>query len=197
MTIYSLKSGTFGHNHLTLILLMRNLLMAVALLMSCQAFGQGQFQQETSNFITAASDKIMQLADAVPDAKYDWSPEEGVRSFADVLSHVISANYFFASKLGAEIPEGVNMQTLQESLSTKEDYTAALEQSFSFVQEAISNADEAALTEKVEFPFPGEYTGMSTALLLMVHANEHLGQLIAYSRMNGITPPWSEGQASN
>jgi uncharacterized damage-inducible protein DinB len=24
------------------------------------------------------------------------------------------------------------------------------------------------------------------------HASEHLGQLIAYSRMNGVTPPWTE-----
>ena len=25
----------------------------------------------------------------------------------------------------------------------------------------------------------------------VAHAHEHLGQLIAYARMNGITPPWS------
>jgi hypothetical protein len=28
-------------------------------------------------------------------------------------------------------------------------------------------------------------------LRIIVHANEHMGQLIAYVRMNGIAPPWS------
>ncbi|MEQ9437532.1 MAG: DinB family protein [Cyclobacteriaceae bacterium] len=176
---------------------MRNLFFAVSFLISCSAFGQGQFQQESSAFLTAASDKIMQLADAVPEDKYEWSPQEGVRSFSGVLEHVISANYFFSTKLGAELPEGVNMETLKDDLATKDDYTAALKQSFDLVTESIQNADEAALSEKIEFPFPGEYTGMSTMLIMLSHANEHLGQLIAYSRMNEITPPWSEGQASN
>nr|WKN34748.1 DinB family protein [Tunicatimonas sp. TK19036] len=176
---------------------MRNLLFAAAFLISCSAFGQGQFQQETSNFIAAASGKIMQLAEAVPEDQYEWSPEEGVRSFSGVLEHVISANYFFSTKLGAELPEGVNMETLKDDLSSKTDYTSALKQSFDLVTETIKNADEASLGEKVEFPFPGEFTGMSTMMIMMSHANEHLGQLIAYSRMNGITPPWSEGQASN
>jgi hypothetical protein len=44
----------------------------------------------------------------------------------------------------------------------------------------------------VEFPFPGEFTSMSAILISLGHTNEHLGQLIAYARMNGITPPWSQ-----
>jgi len=176
---------------------MKNLFFAAAFLISASSFGQGQFQQETVNFLTAASDKIMQLAEAVPEEKYDWSPQEGVRSFSEVFHHVISANYFFATKMGGELPKGVNMETLKDDLSSKEDYAAALQQSFDLVTETLKNTDEASLAEKVEFPFPGEYTGMSTALILLSHANEHLGQLIGYTRMNGITPPWSEGQASN
>jgi hypothetical protein len=48
------------------------------------------------------------------------------------------------------------------------------------------------MTKKVEFPFPGEYTDMSAVLISVGHSNEHLGQLVAYARMNGITPPWNE-----
>lgn len=176
---------------------MKHLLAAVALLTSVSAFGQNQFQDESAKMFTAASDKIMQLAEAMPDDKLDWSPAEGVRSFGDVLTHVISANYFFATKLGAELPEGVNMETMADDLSSKADYSEALQQSIDLAKEAIMNADESMLSEKVEFPFPGDYTGMSTVMIITSHANEHLGQLIAYTRMNEITPPWSEGQASN
>ena len=28
-------------------------------------------------------------------------------------------------------------------------------------------------------------------LRIIVHANEHMGQLIAYARMTGVAPPWS------
>ena len=29
-------------------------------------------------------------------------------------------------------------------------------------------------------------------LRMIAHANEHMGQLVAYARMNGIVPPWSK-----
>jgi uncharacterized damage-inducible protein DinB len=28
-------------------------------------------------------------------------------------------------------------------------------------------------------------------LRIIVHANEHMGQLVAYARMTGVVPPWS------
>ena len=52
--------------------------------------------------------------------------------------------------------------------------------------------NDDALATKVEFPFPGDYTNTTAVLIALSHCNEHLGQLIAYSRMNGITPPWSK-----
>ena len=29
-------------------------------------------------------------------------------------------------------------------------------------------------------------------LRIIIHANEHMGQLVAYARMTGVIPPWSE-----
>ncbi|HYT21184.1 MAG TPA: hypothetical protein VEW05_13255 [Candidatus Polarisedimenticolia bacterium] len=29
-------------------------------------------------------------------------------------------------------------------------------------------------------------------LRIIVHANEHMGQLVAYARMSGVAPPWSK-----
>lgn len=162
------------------------------LLFSLQAFCQGQFQQETAGSITYASGHVMQLAEAIPADKYSWSPQNGVRSVAGVFAHIISANYFFASKLGAKIPEGVNMQTLEEELKTKDAITTELKRSYDLAINAVKNTPDASLTNKIEFPFPGEFTGMSTILIVLAHSNEHLGQLIAYARMNEITPPWSE-----
>ncbi len=164
----------------------------IALFTSASVMAQGQFQNETAGMITQTAGKIMQLAEAVPADKYDWSPEDGVRSFSGVFYHVISANYFFATKLGAKLPEGVNMETLEQDLKTKEDIAPALKQSTDVITAAIKSLKDDALANKVEFPFPGDYTTTTAALIALSHCNEHLGQLIAYSRMNGVTPPWSK-----
>jgi uncharacterized damage-inducible protein DinB len=173
---------------------MKNLLPIVALLFSLQAFSQGQFQKETSGSLSYVSGQVMQLAQAIPADKYAWAPQTGVRSVAEVCAHIISANYFFASKLGATIPDGVKMETIEKDLKTKEAITSELKRSYETMIGAIKSANDAALAKKVEFPFPGEFTGMTAILISLGHSNEHLGQLIAYARMNGITPPWSQGK---
>ena len=142
--------------------------------------------------ITFAADRIGQLAEAFPEDKYSWTPQEGVRSVASVIAHVISANYFFGSKMGAALPEGVNPQTVEQDFTTKAALTAELKKSTDFIVGAINGVSNDALPNKVEFPFPGEYTTMTAILIAQGHCNEHLGQLIAYARSNGITPPWSQ-----
>jgi len=172
---------------------MKKLLTIATLFFSVQAFCQGQFQNETAGSITYASGHVQQLAEAIPADKYTWSPQKGVRSVAQVLAHIVSANYFFASKLGATIPQGVNMETLEMDLKTKDAIATELKKSYDLVLNAIKNTPDAALAKKVEFPFPGDFTSMSAILIVLAHSNEHLGQLIAYARANEITPPWSEG----
>jgi uncharacterized damage-inducible protein DinB len=171
---------------------MKKVLTAMAFFISAAAFAQGQFQNESAGSITDASDKIMQLAEAMPAEKYDWTPGEGVRSFAGVLQHVVSANYFFATKLGAELPSGVNMATLEQDLTTKEQLTAAVDQSSNLIIDAVKKVKTEDMGTKIEFPFPGDYTTMSAILIELSHTNEHLGQLIAYCRTNGVVPPWSQ-----
>ena len=173
---------------------MKKLLTIAALLFAVQAFCQGQFQKETAGTLGYVSGHVMQLAQAIPADKYNWVPQSGVRSVAQVCAHIISANYFFASKLGAKIPEGVNMQTLESDLKTKDAITAELKRSYDLIISTVKTFPDASLANKVEFPFPGNYTSMTAVLIVLGHSNEHLGQLIAYARMNKITPPWSEGQ---
>ena len=170
---------------------MKKLLTITLMMASVQLFAQGQFQNETVGNITYASGHVMQLADAIPADKYSWAPEEGVRSVAGVLTHIISANYFFGSMLGGTVPEGVNMQTIEQDLTGKEEITAALKSSYDVIIGAIKNLDDAKLSDKVTTPF-GEFTVMGLSLIGLGHTQEHLGQLIAYGRVNGITPPWSE-----
>jgi uncharacterized damage-inducible protein DinB len=172
---------------------MKNLIAVVVLMCSIEAIGQGQFQKESVGSLGHVSGQVMQLAQAIPGDKYAWTPQTGVRSVAEVFGHIVSANYFFATKLGATLPQGVNMATIEKELKTKEAIATELKRSYDLITEAIKNTKDANLATKVEFPFPGQYTQMTAILIVLGHSNEHLGQLIAYARMNNITPPWSQG----
>lgn len=172
---------------------MKHLLTALALVVSMSAFSQGQFQKESVGSLTFVSGHVKDLAKAIPADKYSYTPQAGVRSVAEVFGHIVSANYFFASKLGAKVPADVNMQTIEKDLKTKEAVEKELKRSYDLIIETIKNTKDASLANKVEFPFPGEFTQMTAILIVLGHSNEHLGQLIAYARMNGIKPPWSEG----
>src|SRR5258708_34179869 len=136
---------------------MKNLLTSDAFLFCLTALSQGLVQKETSGSLSFVSGREMQLASAIPAEKYAWSPQTGaVRSFAEVFAHIVSANYFFASKLGAKIPDGVKMETIEKDLKTKEEIAAALKQSYELIINAVKNTTDAAVPSKVEFPLPRE-----------------------------------------
>jgi uncharacterized damage-inducible protein DinB len=173
---------------------MKYVLSGFLLLLSATTFSQGQFQKESAGSLSFVSGHVMQLAKAIPAEKYAYAPQQGVRSVAEVCAHIISANYFFASKLGAKIPADVKMESIETDLKSKEVIEKELKRSYDLIIEAIRNTKDASLANKVEFPFPGDYTSMSAILIALGHSNEHLGQLIAYARMNSVTPPWSEAK---
>jgi uncharacterized damage-inducible protein DinB len=170
---------------------MKSFFALAGVIISLNAFCQGQLQKEAAGSLGFVSGRVMQLAQSIPTEKYAWAPQAGVRSFAAVFAHIVSANYFFATKMGAKLPAGVEMESVETKLKTKEEIAAALKQSYDVIIGAIKNVKDADLANKVEYPFPGEFTNMSSILIVLGHSNEHLGQLIGYSRMNGIKPPWS------
>src|SRR5258708_18322777 len=116
---------------------MKKSLTFIAVVFSLTAFAQGQLQKEATGTLTFSSGQVMQLAKAIPAEKYAWSPQAGVRSFAEVFGHIVSANYFFASKLGAKIPDGVKMETIEKDLKTKDQCAAALKQSYETIIGAV------------------------------------------------------------
>ena len=141
-------------------------------------------------WIGDANEKLVQLAEAMPEAKYGWTPEKGVRTVGEVFMHVAAANYGVPSFIGVKPPEGFKFQTYEGSLTKKSDIIKALKVSFAHVEGALKAASDADLDKPAEF-FGLKTTARGAYLLLLSHAHEHLGQSIAYARSNQITPPWS------
>ena len=151
---------------------------------------QSTFHNAFLSSYDAATDKVMQLAGAFSQEQYDWRPAEGVRSVSEAMMHVASANFFFASMLGAETPKGINPQELESKVKSKEEAAKILKMSVEHARKAVEKTTNAALDEEIDL-FGNKTPRMSLVLLIGDHANEHLGQLIAYARSNGVVPPWS------
>jgi uncharacterized damage-inducible protein DinB len=167
------------------------LLLVAGIVATAQAqSGPSQFHSEFLNTFNASAEKIGGLASAIPEANYSWRPAEGVRSVSESLMHVASANYFIAGMLGAKVPEGLDVSKLESTVKTQSEAVKHLNNSFEFVRNAVRAMPEAALKDEVDL-FGNKATKMSVAFLLADHMAEHLGQLIAYARMNNVTPPWS------
>lgn len=134
--------------------------------------------------------KVVSLAEAVPDEYYDWRPNEGVRSVREVVLHLAASNYMIAGLFSAEMPEGMNLQNLEQSGVSKDEAVASLQKSYQHVGSAIEMLTAEQLSETVSF-FGNEVTRRQAMLFLGNHTAEHLGQLVAYARTNGVTPPWN------
>ena len=134
-----------------------------------------------------ASGKVLQLAEAFSQDQFAWRPAEGVRSVSEAMMHVASANFYFASVLGAETPEGVNPQELEAKVTDKKEAAKILKMSINHARKAIEKTSTEALEEEID-RFGNK---MGVVILIGDHMNEHLGQLIAYARTAGVVPPWS------
>jgi uncharacterized damage-inducible protein DinB len=148
------------------------------------------FQTSILRSVDDVSSKLSRLADAIPEDNFGWQPAAGVRSVREVVLHVASANYFFGSILGAKIPEGINPRELEKSVQGKAQTLEVLKQSIEFARAAIAAMPESDLPNEVDF-FGQKVPNMRVVMIISDHAHEHLGQLIAYARSNGIAPPWS------
>ncbi len=150
------------------------------------------FQNEFTGFIQYNTEQIQALAEAIPEGTYSWSPDEGVRSVQEVVLHVISVNYFFGMMIGAQPPEGIDPEKLSETLKGKANILDALKKSATYLNNAGKAVTNEGLNDMVEFFDGNKYSKRMVMLIALDHVGEHKGQLIAYARMNHITPPWSQ-----
>jgi len=149
------------------------------------------YRSEVLAEVIVQEDKFTRLAEAIPADKYTWRPAADVRSFAEVFLHVSAANYNIYTLIGAKVPEGLDVRGLEKSTTDKAKIVATLKDSFAHAKAAIKAMPDADLEKSLDW-FGGKNTERGVLLFVVRHAAEHLGQSIAYARMAGVTPPWTE-----
>jgi hypothetical protein len=154
--------------------------------------------------ISAVEKQILDVAEAMPEDKFNFSPEslhipgadyKGVRTFAAQLKHVAASNYAIWSPLtGDKVPEGLfNDGNGPENVKSKAEIVRFVKESF-----ALGHRAAATLTTEnmLQNPEHSKSTRLRLATFGVGHAFDHYGQMVEYLRMNGIVPPASRSQSN-
>ena len=136
------------------------------------------------------SNQLIALAEATPAEKFTWRPAPGVRSTSEVYMHLVIANFGLLSVTGPKVPPDLK-EELEKPVTSKADVINWLKRSLDAVRQAHLSEPPKDLERKVRVN-GRDATVDGMFLRIIVHANEHMGQLVAYARMTGVTPPWSK-----
>jgi uncharacterized damage-inducible protein DinB len=136
------------------------------------------------------SEQLISLAEATPPEKFAWRPATGVRSTSEVYMHIVRANFLMLNAIGVKTPADLK-DDMGKTVTSKADVIRWLRRSLEAVKEARAAETPADLQRKTKF-FDTDTTVDSVYLRMIVHNNEHMGQLVAYARMTGVVPPWSK-----
>ena len=165
---------------------------------------RGEFLWE----LEIAERQMMAMVEAIPAEKYDWRPDQKARSISEVLVPVAGGNFMLLEAVGAAAPVDLYGQApvqgqerfwglirrndeLEKSVREKVAVTDVLKRSLQAVRNSITQADDAELDQPRHF-FGEQTTVRRVYLRLLAHTHEHLGQMIAYMRVNGVSPPWPD-----
>lgn len=154
--------------------------------------------------ISIIEKEIVDAAEAMPDEKFEFSPEKlnlpgsdykGVRTFAAQLKHVAASNYLIWSPItGEKPPENVNDGKGPDAMKAKAEIVQYLKDSFAFGHKAVATLTASNLVEPVTTSSGRQTTRLFQATFAAAHAFDHYGQVVEYLRMNGIVPPASRGR---
>jgi uncharacterized damage-inducible protein DinB len=134
--------------------------------------------------------KCVALAQALPSDKLTWRPSPDARSFAEVFLHVAGERYGILGMMGATGPTGFKAREFEKSTTEKDRIVEDLNQSWDFASKTINGMSNADFAKPLPKLGPQANEG-DVIYILVADAHEHLGQLVAYARENGVVPPWT------
>jgi hypothetical protein len=150
--------------------------------------------------ITSQEQQFVPTAEAMPEGKFDYSPEslnlpgtelKGVRTFAMQVKHVAADNFaIWAPLTGHPEPAGLNAPNGPPAMKSRAEILKFLKDSFAFSHAAVRGLTSENALETVEFRGQ-KVTRMSLVVLALTHMSNHYGQMVGYLRLCGVVPPSS------
>jgi uncharacterized damage-inducible protein DinB len=132
---------------------------------------------------------LVEAADSMPAEDYAFKPTAEIRSFGQLVGHVINANFYFCSQAkGEQSPSKENF----ERTADKAALVKALRDSLAYCDDVYASTTDENFNQQVKVAGPagGSAGGRGSVLLFnTAHNNEHYGNIIVYMRLKGRVPP--------
>ena len=135
---------------------------------------------------------LAEAADVMSADDYAFKPAPEVRSFAQLVGHVVNANFFFCSQAkGAAMPSTTNFERATDRAALIKGLTDAL----AYCDDVYQSTTDAEFNQPVTlngFPGMNPKTATTRGAVLMfntTHNNEHYGNVVVYLRLKGKVPP--------
>ena len=141
---------------------------------------------EAKQAYTGVKNNILKAAEKMPEADYSFKATPEVRSFAQIVEHVIQAQTHTCAVLN-----GQEKSSTVAATASKADIVAALKQSFADRDTAYESLTDAAAATMVKTA-RGERTRLGMLVGNTTHDVEQYSAMAVYMRLKGIVPPSSE-----
>ena len=152
------------------------------------AQGLSLIKSEIKQFYTVRKGDLLKAADRMPADAYDFKPTPEVRTFGQLVGHIIDAQMGFCSAA-----KGESRKLNAGSMSAKADLVAALKLSFDECDSAFDSLTDDAATQMLKAG-NGQRSKLGTLLYAVIHDNEEYGYLAMYLRMKGLVPPSTDSR---
>jgi uncharacterized damage-inducible protein DinB len=134
---------------------------------------------------------LAEAAENMPADEYAFRPTPQVRTFGQIVGHVIDSNFFFCSQVvGEKSPATVDY----EKITAKAALVKALNDSLVYCDRVYAATTDANFMQPVQVAHvvgTGSSNTVRGAMLMynIAHNNEHYGNLAIYMRLKGHVPP--------
>lgn len=150
--------------------------------MATKAAQQGTVSAKLIDRWEHVCQKLVALAEEIPEIKFEYRPVDEVRTFADVLRHVAFWNRYVADSARGRKGDDTANELPRDGYSTKTRIVDALKRSAADAADALKDIPSGLSPEVAEM-----------VVTFIEHNCEHYGQLVVYARLNQIVPPASRG----
>ena len=152
--------------------------------------------ESVSGTLQFAEGNFLGVAEAMPEDKYSYIPQggqfDGVRTFGEQVKHVACAQFAFFHEFEGKKPPEDCEKGGHDPAKTKAELIKYLKDSFEYSNRVLATLTANNALDRVQGRYAGPNTKLGISIIAVWHITDHYGQLVAYLRLNGIVPPFTQ-----
>jgi uncharacterized damage-inducible protein DinB len=136
---------------------------------------------------------IMGSAEKMPAEHFSFRPTPDVRTYAELFGHTMQAQYGYCSTVKGVANPTIGKE-LEKIVTDKAGVIQMVKDAFDYCDDVFAKLTSENALEILTAGTPPNQRQLARAnqlTMLVVHGNEHYGNLVTYLRMKGIVPPSS------